>query len=53
MAICRMHKRYRISENKENITFHRITWWSPDPLRDPLEIMQSYPHLGSSSATTI
>jgi nucleoside-diphosphate-sugar epimerase len=33
-------------------TFHRIMWWSPGSLRDPLALGQSYPHLGSSVATT-
>ena len=36
----------------KNATFHRIEWWSPDTLRDPLARAQSYRHLGSSSATT-
>jgi hypothetical protein len=40
-------------DGEEIITFHRIMWWSPDALRDPLAIVQSYPHLGSSVATTI
>jgi len=34
-------------------TFHRMTWWSLDILRDPLVIVQSYLHLGTSVATTI
>jgi hypothetical protein len=34
-------------------TFHRIMWWSPDALRDPLVIVQFHPHLRSSIATTI
>src|SRR5262249_42735225 len=33
-------------------TFHRIMWWSHDSLRDPLALVQSSPHLGSSVATT-
>jgi hypothetical protein len=33
-------------------TFHRIMWWSLAPLRDPLAIVQFYPPLGSSVATT-
>ena len=34
-------------------TCHRMTWWSPDTVRDPLAIVQSYLQLGSSVATTI
>src|SRR5262249_11442597 len=33
-------------------TVHRIMWWSPAPPHDPLQLGQSYPHLGSSVATT-
>src|SRR5712691_7222657 len=33
--------------------FHRISWWSPDTLRDPLEVVKFSLRLGSSAATTI
>ena len=38
---------------EEKTTFHQIMWWSPDVLRDPLAIVQSYPYLGSSITPTI
>src|SRR5215470_7683287 len=37
----------------EKFTFHRIMWWSPDALRDPLAIGQAFPHFGSSAPSTI
>jgi hypothetical protein len=32
----------------DEATFHRIMWWNPDPLRDPLAVEQSQPETGSS-----
>jgi hypothetical protein len=32
----------------DEATFHRIMWWNPDPLCDPLTVEQSQPETGSS-----
>jgi hypothetical protein len=38
---------------EENLTFHRISWWQASTLRDPLEIVQVFLHVGSLAALTI